>query len=104
MGAVTSHNHGSWYLLGRGGRALEKYFWLELELDTNLHPNWVYLSGDSAMVKLDLLLQGISCTHPGAHTVFLLSQISMHNSEYCAAPKGELSSSDSTRTLQELCH
>ncbi|KRX30332.1 hypothetical protein T06_14816 [Trichinella sp. T6] len=27
----------------------------------------------------------------------------MHNSEYCAAPKGELSTSDSARPLQELC-
>ena len=27
VGAVTTHNHGSWYLLGRGGRALERYFW-----------------------------------------------------------------------------
>ena len=24
MGTVTTHSHGSWYLLGRGGRALEK--------------------------------------------------------------------------------
>ena len=24
VGAVTTHNHGSWYLLGMGGRALER--------------------------------------------------------------------------------
>ena len=24
VGTVTTHSHGSWYLLGRGGRALEK--------------------------------------------------------------------------------
>jgi hypothetical protein len=28
MGAVTTHNCGSWYLLGRGGRALQRYFGL----------------------------------------------------------------------------
>ena len=26
VGAVTTHTHGSWYLLGRGVRALEKFF------------------------------------------------------------------------------
>jgi hypothetical protein len=28
----------------------------------------------------------------------------MHSSEYCAAPKGELSTSDLARPRQELCH
>jgi hypothetical protein len=28
VGAVTTHTCGSWYLLGRGGKAIERYFWL----------------------------------------------------------------------------
>ena len=62
---INYMNHGSQvlfsfndsqYLLGRRGRALEKYFCLYLELDTNLYLNWVCLSGHLEMVKLDLSL------------------------------------------------
>ena len=39
-----------------------------------------------------------------AHTEFVRSQTSMHSSEYCAAPRGELSTSDLARPRQELCY
>ena len=39
----------------------------------------------------------------GAHTEFVQSQTSMHSSECCAAPKGELSTSELAKPKQELC-
>jgi hypothetical protein len=36
VGAVMTHTCGSWYLLGRGGRAVDIFVFLP-KLDTNLH-------------------------------------------------------------------
>ena len=47
---------------------------------------------------------GVSISAPsGAHTEFVQSQTSMHSSECCAAPKGELSTSELAKPKQELC-
>ena len=54
------------------------------------------------MVKLDLPLQWRSAPSD-AHTEFVQSQTSMHSSECCAAPKGELSTSELAKPKQELC-
>ena len=56
VGAITTHTCGSWYLLGRGGRA-EKYFSFLAKIWYQPLLNRVYLTGNSEMVKLDLPLQ-----------------------------------------------
>ena len=61
--------------------------------------NRVCLSGNSETVYLDLPLQYLVCTHAGPILDLYLSRTSMHNSEFCAAPVGELSTSDLVRPL-----
>ena len=56
VGAVTTHTCGSWYLLGRGGRAGE-YFLFLTKIWYQPLSNRVYLTGNSEMVKPDLPLQ-----------------------------------------------
>jgi hypothetical protein len=56
VGAITTHTCGSWYLLGRGGRALDIFVFLAVNRYQPLS-NWVYPTGNSEMVKLDLPLQ-----------------------------------------------
>ena len=98
VGAVTDPHLWLLVSFGEGRQSLRKIH-LQLKLDTNLHPNRVCLSGNSETVYLDLPLQYLVCTHAGPILDSYLLRTSMHNSEFCAALVGELSTSDSVRPL-----
>jgi hypothetical protein len=86
--------------LGEGRQSLRKILRIRLKTDTNLLANQVCLTGNSEMVHVRLSPVVLSlATHAGAHTGFILSRISMHRSESCAAPEGELPTSGSARPL-----
>jgi hypothetical protein len=84
VGAVMTHTCGSWYLLGRGGRALERYFWLELELDTKLYPNGEPRNGQAGpSPAVNFCTQAVpilySCDHESVCTVLSNVQLLKEN-------------------------
>jgi hypothetical protein len=92
-----------WLLVsfGEGRQSLKEKKIFLLVIKTRYQPrlNRVCLSGNSETVYLDLPLQYLVCTHAGPILDSYLSRTSMHSSEFCAAPIGELSTSDSVRPL-----
>ena len=100
VGTVKTHTCGSGIFWG-GEAEPKKIFDFQPKFDTNLFQtgfisqetqkwsSWTFPCSDSAPSD--------------AHTEFVRSQTSMHSSECCAAPKGELSTSELAKPKQELC-
>ena len=99
VGTVKTHTCGSRYLLGRGGRAVDIFGLLDINLLFKPGITHRKLRNGQAGPSPAVL-----SAPSDAHTEFVRSQTSMHSSECCAAPKGELSTSDLARPKQELCH
>lgn len=101
VGTVKTHTCGSRYLLGRGRQSRKIFLILSQNLiPTSFKPGLSHRKLRNGQAGPS---PAVLSAPSDAHTEFVQSQTSMHSSECCAAPKGELSTSELAKPKQELC-